>query len=301
MATGLVLAADASTPPTYSKLPRGVKVVLGYVGLPGCTPHIWTHAEAQTARRHGYTWCPIVTVPESGLSAADGREAAAHAATVLPGYRHPSGLPVFLDVEQHALDDDLAGARACVSEWTARMHAAGYLRAYAYCDPAAGGAWLPDWTGERPKSLPSRLVGWQYEGPERHPEYDLSVFRADLFTGTHPAPAPAKAKTERPDTYTVRKGDTLSGIGRRFGVPWQSIYAANRQVIGADPDLIKPGQRLVIGEAGPVRTYTVRRGDSLTSIARRYSTNWQSIYSLNRKLIGPDPDLILPGQVLRVP
>ncbi|MEU5689725.1 LysM peptidoglycan-binding domain-containing protein [Streptomyces venezuelae] len=44
--------------------------------------------------------------------------------------------------------------------------------------------------------------------------------------------------------YTVRQGDTLSLIAARHGTDWQRVYAANRQVIGGDPDVIVPGQRL---------------------------------------------------------
>ncbi|GAA4045493.1 transglycosylase family protein [Streptomyces shaanxiensis] len=44
--------------------------------------------------------------------------------------------------------------------------------------------------------------------------------------------------------YTVREGDTLSGIAARHGTTWQRIFAANRAAIGGDPDLIVPGQRL---------------------------------------------------------
>ncbi|WP_405874443.1 MULTISPECIES: transglycosylase family protein [unclassified Streptomyces] len=44
--------------------------------------------------------------------------------------------------------------------------------------------------------------------------------------------------------YTVRKGDTLSKIAARHGTTWQRLYAANKAVIGGDPDLIVPGQQL---------------------------------------------------------
>lgn len=44
--------------------------------------------------------------------------------------------------------------------------------------------------------------------------------------------------------YTVREGDTLSTIAARHGTTWQRLYAANKAVIGGDPDLIVPGQRL---------------------------------------------------------
>ncbi|MFI5686451.1 transglycosylase family protein [Streptomyces sp. NPDC051636] len=46
--------------------------------------------------------------------------------------------------------------------------------------------------------------------------------------------------------YTVREGDTLSRIAARHGTTWQRIYAANKLVIGGDPNLIVPGQRLTI-------------------------------------------------------
>jgi nucleoid-associated protein YgaU len=47
-------------------------------------------------------------------------------------------------------------------------------------------------------------------------------------------------------TYTVKGGDTLSAIGQRHGVHWREIHEANKDVIGDNPDLIKPGQELRI-------------------------------------------------------
>lgn len=46
--------------------------------------------------------------------------------------------------------------------------------------------------------------------------------------------------------YTVREGDTLSTIAARNGLTWQRVYSANRAVVGGDPDLIVPGQRLML-------------------------------------------------------
>ncbi|MFD7708733.1 transglycosylase family protein [Streptomyces sp. NPDC059785] len=56
--------------------------------------------------------------------------------------------------------------------------------------------------------------------------------------------------------YTVVHGDTLSGIAeeRHVGGGWQRLYAANREVVGADPDLIVPGQRLSLTAKAPART-----------------------------------------------
>ncbi|MGW1895174.1 transglycosylase family protein [Streptomyces sp. NPDC002004] len=46
--------------------------------------------------------------------------------------------------------------------------------------------------------------------------------------------------------YTVRSGDTLSAIAARHNTAWRTVYAANRAVIGADPNLILPGERLAL-------------------------------------------------------
>jgi hypothetical protein len=47
-------------------------------------------------------------------------------------------------------------------------------------------------------------------------------------------------------SYVVRAGDTLASIAAHQNVPggWQSLYELNRKVLGADPNLIVPGQQL---------------------------------------------------------
>ncbi|MEV7502128.1 LysM peptidoglycan-binding domain-containing M23 family metallopeptidase [Streptomyces sp. NPDC093018] len=55
-----------------------------------------------------------------------------------------------------------------------------------------------------------------------------------------------QSRAGRTTMYTVVGGDTLSGIADEHHVPggWQRLYAANRATVGADPDLILPGERL---------------------------------------------------------
>jgi len=51
------------------------------------------------------------------------------------------------------------------------------------------------------------------------------------------------------------------------------------------------------------RTYVVEKGDSLSKIAKREygdANKWRQIYEANRDII-KDPDLIYPGQTLRLP
>ncbi len=52
-------------------------------------------------------------------------------------------------------------------------------------------------------------------------------------------------------TYTVKPGDTLSGIAKWFKLHgYGSLYAANRVTIGLNPNLIRPGERITISRSG---------------------------------------------------
>ncbi|MEU4098898.1 transglycosylase family protein [Streptomyces sp. NPDC026673] len=57
-----------------------------------------------------------------------------------------------------------------------------------------------------------------------------------------------RQRAARDGSYTVVGGDTLSGIADEQHIEggWQRLYAANRPVVGADPDLILPGQELAL-------------------------------------------------------
>ena len=105
--------------------------------------------------------------------------------------------------------------------------------------------------------------------------------------------------------YIVQPGDTLSGIAAALGTPggWPALYAANRELIGPDPGLIRPGTALTLpGQAAPAR-YTVAVGDTLSGIASALGTpgGWPALYAANRRLIGSDPNAIRAGTVLAVP
>ena len=83
-------------------------------------------------------------------------------------------------------------------------------------------------------------------------------------------------------TYTVVRGDTLSRIGAKTGIPWTTI--ANLNGIRA-PYLIYSGQTLKLTGSATVassnRRYTIRRGDTLSSIARRLGTTTSKLVALN--------------------
>ena len=112
--------------------------------------------------------------------------------------------------------------------------------------------------------------------------------------------------------YSVQQGDTLSGIAQQAygdGNQWQVIYNANTQVIGNDPNLIRPGEVLYIPQLSqtsptPGSNYTVQPGDTLSGIAQQAygdGNQWQIIYNANTQVIGNNPNLIRPGEVLYIP
>lgn len=61
-----------------------------------------------------------------------------------------------------------------------------------------------------------------------------------------PASKPEPPVVNTSGTHTVVRGDTLSGIAEQGRVKggWPALYKANLRVVGDDPDLIFPGQRL---------------------------------------------------------
>lgn len=96
-------------------------------------------------------------------------------------------------------------------------------------------------------------------------------------------------------TYKVRSGDTLWDIARLFGTTTSRI----RQLNGLGrSSRIYPGQILTVaGAAGNYVTYSVRRGDTLGKIARKYRTSIAKILVLNGLT---DPDNISIGDKLKV-
>ncbi|MFF5932527.1 transglycosylase family protein [Streptomyces sp. NPDC012508] len=108
------------------------------------------------------------------------------------------------------------------------------------------------------------------QGPEAWPTCSTRAGLGKEKPGVTPAslprqrsaPAKAPAAPATPTTvptvremYTVTPGDSLSRIAREERVKggWQRLYEANRTVVGDDPDLIHPGQKLTLRITAPAR------------------------------------------------
>ncbi|MFE2293767.1 transglycosylase family protein [Streptomyces sp. NPDC059452] len=113
--------------------------------------------------------------------------------------------------------------------------------AWPTCSVKAGLTRGGDAPGTTPQTAGNRPV--QAAAPQSAPPRQPKAAPA-AATPTH---VPGKR-----DAYTVASGDSLSGIAdaQRVRGGWQGLYAANRTVVGDDPDLIFPGQRLSLTPRG---------------------------------------------------
>ncbi len=186
-------------------------------------------------------------------------------------------------------------------------------------------------------------------GVGAHPDGWGLIFVTDFTTGSlgppadpEPRPAmeggqdsgtPAKEPVEIPEPvtlevppdgmdYVIQPGDTLIGIGVRYGIDWPLIAAVNGltadsilqigQVIrlpGVNtpvppPEVVSQSAReeeeaaIIPARLGPSRSYVVQAGDTLIAIARRFGVSWQELARANGL---SEASLLHIGDVLQVP
>ena len=136
--------------------------------------------------------------------------------------------------------------------------------------------------------------------------------RLVIYRGGSPAPSSASSSASSKtatdsgaSTYTVKSGDTLSGIATRHGVTVGQLKEWN----GLNSNNIKAGQVLKVkatasstvptpASSGEYVTYTVKSGDSFYSIAKNYpGISAQNIMDFN----GLTSSKLKPGMKIRIP
>ena len=104
----------------------------------------------------------------------------------------------------------------------------------------------------------------------------------------------AQAKQTSGGIYTVRSGDSWWSIANRYGMSMYALASRNGKTIYT---VIHPGDRLVISgqTTAATRTYTVRRGDTLSGIAGRLGVSVGHLVQTNHI---SNPNRIYVGQRL---
>jgi lysozyme len=155
---------------------------------------------------------------------------------------------------------------------------------------------------------------WQYSDKGRlngiNANVDLNVFNGTLeelyrFAGAQPVTEGSRT----PKKHAVAAGDSFETIANQYGV-------TVRELVSANPQLLKTGDKLTIPVAIAIpnekdgnlesstnggatfRTYTVKTGDTLTSVAIKYATTVAAIASANKIT---NINNISVGQVLVIP
>ncbi|EPF4354566.1 LysM peptidoglycan-binding domain-containing protein [Enterococcus hirae] len=94
-------------------------------------------------------------------------------------------------------------------------------------------------------------------------------------------------------THVVQYGENLSSIATKYRTTYQALASLNGL---SNPNMIYAGQVLKVNEkVSTTRTYTVRSGDNLSSIASRLGITYQVLAQRNGL---SNPNLIYPGQTL---
>jgi resuscitation-promoting factor RpfA len=137
-----------------------------------------------------------------------------------------------------------------------------------------------------------------------------SAALAEAATGTDRPATDRTAPPTWPPAHATGSGDHSRGKGPDVG----SIEEAPGES-GPDPGRAGPAAAGLlpdqVREPDTGDQVVVQRGDTLWGIAARYlgpsataalvAAEWPRWYAANQAVIGPDPDLILPGMILRPP
>lgn len=115
---------------------------------------------------------------------------------------------------------------------------------------------------------------------------------------SQPASVPASFRSVEYRTYTVGKGDTISGIAKKFGLrSIGTIFSANEI---SNARRIINGEKLIIPSMDGVM-YTVKKGDSLSMISSKFGVAMEAILDVNdlsEQSVNIGQTLFIPGAAL---
>jgi hypothetical protein len=289
---------DKDVPPEAAKAKAMLDSVDGdwwnvYIGGPEAS-HQWTFQDVTEYQRHSITKFLLCYVGwqsdhVSRLTTQEGgRNGEAACQLVKDLGMFAAGTPVCLDLELRTFEAAPAASLDYTGAWCQTVRSAG-LRPGVYANPetllalherAAKPDWVwiaswvrtdvnPDANPHQAKGVPASHWGvhgqraWQYAGaigktPCEVGGVTVEIDIADaaclatkggpvIVPGGHPHPPPPPPPPPPPGhSYTVEPGDHLASIARKLGIAggWRALYELNQDVIGPDPDVLRPGEVL---------------------------------------------------------
>ena len=169
----------------------------------------------------------------------------------------------------------------------------------------------PLWIAQYGVSVPSPNGKWNtWEGFQYTSEgtiigikgyVDKDKFTKDIFLSKSNVPENnIKPNENGMQTITVKWGDTLYGIAKKYGTTVDNLASLNGiqnvNLIYAGQNLLVPTENIINNEENSV--YYVQRGDTLSQIAMKYNVNINKIVQINNIV---NPNLIYIGQKLIIP
>jgi hypothetical protein len=263
-----------------------------YIGGPRSGGSGWTPQLVRDYRAQGITRFMLTYVGRQQhdvrlFTTVQGGHDGDEACQIAGRFGFGAGSPVCLDLEGVAFDADNRRSLDYVEGWCAAVRR-NQLVPGVYSNPRA---LLP---------LARRAS---------HPEFVWVAkwVRHDVNGGADPHAVRDfdGALWNRPGQRAWQYAGAFDGKPCRVGGLDVDISAADAGCLaGGGPVVADPARVPATGGTAPVHgTYKVKHGDTLSGIAQRLHVvgGWKAIYDRNRQLIGPDPDKIRPGQVLRLP
>ena len=157
-----------------------------------------------------------------------------------------------------------------------------------------------------PISIVGTLSGAEVATAQQSPVIEESNSNTDTPSGTQKVTAAATPilSTATQLTYTVKAGDTVSSIARKFQLSTNQLLQLNN--LDAKT-LIVPGQKLKLvanavvpasqAKANAATVHVVKRGETVQSIAKKYSISITTVLSINKLSAKA---IIFPGQRLLI-
>lgn len=191
-----------------------------------------------------------------------------------------------------------AGERKGYGKTVVVLHPGKWVTLYAHCSSIKVKPGMKVSTGQKIALVGSTGIS---RGPHLHWELRIKGQQADPAPYVHPSiPHPPHVGPMPHKGYTVKKGDSVAKIAKKYDVDESTLFAINFMPQGSK---LQAGWKIALpvkvkGKTFTKNVYVVQKGDTLASIAVLYDVKISSLKAMNGI---DDEDKIFPGQKIKLP